>query len=32
MMVAYKRIAFEPIERCYSLDRNEDLRCVKGAR
>ncbi len=28
MMLDYKGIAYEPIERCYSLDRNEDLRCV----
>ena len=28
MMLDYKGIAYEAIERCYSLDRNEDLRCV----
>jgi glutathione S-transferase len=28
MMLDYKGLAYEPIERCYSLDRNEDLRCV----
>jgi len=28
MMLDYKGIAYEPLERCYSLDRKEDLRCV----
>src|SRR5271169_3172606 len=26
IVLDYKRIAYEPIERCYSLDRKEDLR------
>jgi len=28
MMLDYKGIAYEALERCYSLDRNEDLRCI----
>jgi glutathione S-transferase len=28
MMLDFKGIAYEPVERCYSLDRKEDLRCV----
>jgi len=28
IMLDYKGIAYEPMERCYSLDRKEDLRCV----
>ena len=28
MMLDYKGIAYEPVERCYSLDRKEDLREV----
>ena len=28
MMLDYKGLAYEPVERCYSLDRQEDLRCV----
>ena len=28
MMLDYKGIAYEPLERCYSLDRKEDLRSV----
>jgi glutathione S-transferase len=26
MMLEFKKIDFEPVERCYSLDRKEDLR------
>jgi glutathione S-transferase len=28
MMLEYKGIAYEAVERCYSIDRKEDLRCV----
>jgi glutathione S-transferase len=28
MMLDYKGIVYETLERCYSLDRKEDLRCV----
>lgn len=28
MMLEFKGVAFEPIERCYSLDRKEDLRAA----
>ena len=28
MMLDYKGVGYEPLERCYSLDRKEDLRCV----
>jgi glutathione S-transferase len=30
MMLDYKGIAYEPVERCYSLDRKEDLRAVNA--
>ena len=32
IVLDYKGIAYEPIERCYSLDRKEDLRSYFGAR
>lgn len=28
MALGYKGVSYEPFERCYSLDRKEDLRCV----
>jgi glutathione S-transferase len=28
MALDYKNVSYEPFERCYSLDRKEDLRCV----
>ncbi|HUY25775.1 MAG TPA: glutathione S-transferase family protein [Candidatus Binataceae bacterium] len=28
MALDYKRVSYEPLERCYSLDRKEDLRCA----
>ena len=28
MALDYKGVSYEPIERCYSIDRKEDLRCV----
>jgi glutathione S-transferase len=28
MALDYKSVCYEPLERCYSLDRKEDLRCV----
>jgi glutathione S-transferase len=28
MVLDYKGVSYEPLERCYSLDRKEDLRCV----
>ena len=28
MVLDYKGISYEAVERCYSLDRNEDLRCI----
>jgi glutathione S-transferase len=30
MILDYKGIAYEPVERCYSLDRKEDLREVNA--
>jgi glutathione S-transferase len=28
MALDYKGVSYEPLERCYSIDRKEDLRCV----
>jgi len=28
MALDYKSVSYEPLERCYSIDRKEDLRCV----
>ena len=29
MALDYKSVSYEPFERCHSLDRKEDLRCVR---